>query len=61
MASQLLLVEQNASLALAMSDYAYVLENGKIVLDGPSAELQQDKDIKNFTSVPAQPKRISVK
>ena len=40
-----LLVEQNASLALAMSDYAYVLENGKIVLDGPSAELQQDKDI----------------
>ena len=43
-----LLVEQNASLALAMSDYAYVLENGKIVLDGPSAELQQDKDIQEF-------------
>ena len=43
-----LLVEQNASLALAMSDYAYVLENGKIVLDGPSSELQQDKDIQEF-------------
>ena len=43
-----LLVEQNASLALAMSDYAYVLENGKIVLDGLSSELQQDKDIQEF-------------
>ena len=42
-----LLVEQNAS-CVAMSDYAYVLENGKIVLDGPSAELQQDKDIQEF-------------
>lgn len=43
-----LLVEQNASLALSMSDYAYVLENGKVVLDGPSAQLKEDKDIQEF-------------
>ncbi len=43
-----LLVEQNAALALSMSDYAYVIENGKIVLDGPSKELEKDSDIQEF-------------
>jgi branched-chain amino acid transport system ATP-binding protein len=31
-----LLVEQNAALALEIADYAYVMENGRIVLDGAS-------------------------
>ncbi len=38
----ILLVEQNARAALAVSDYAYVLELGQIALQGPSAELSQD-------------------
>ena len=38
----LLLVEQNARLALKVSDFAYVLERGRIVLEGPSRELAAD-------------------
>ena len=38
----ILLVEQNARLALAVSDYAYVVERGRLVLEGPSRELEQD-------------------
>lgn len=38
----ILLVEQNAHLALASSTYAYVIETGSIVLQGPSAELRSD-------------------
>jgi branched-chain amino acid transport system ATP-binding protein len=38
----ILLVEQNARLALAVSDYAYVIERGELVLEGPSAQLAQD-------------------
>ncbi len=41
----LLLVEQNASLALKVSDYAYVLETGHIHLEGPSAELKNRPEI----------------
>lgn len=41
----LLLVEQNASLALKVSDYAYVLETGYIQLEGPSAELKNRPEI----------------
>ncbi|HBD07082.1 MAG TPA: ABC transporter ATP-binding protein [Syntrophobacteraceae bacterium] len=37
-----LLVEQNANLALAASSYAYVMESGSIVLEGPSAELRSN-------------------
>jgi len=37
-----LLVEQNARLALGISDYGYVLERGALVLEGPSADLAQD-------------------
>ena len=44
----ILLVEQNASLALELADYGYVLENGKIVTDGPSGELAADEDIREF-------------
>jgi len=38
----ILLVEQNARLALQVSDYAYVLERGRIALEGPSKELSAD-------------------
>ena len=43
-----LLVEQNADLALDLASYGYVMENGKIVLDGSSAELREDRDIREF-------------
>ena len=38
----ILLVEQNARLALAVSDHAYVVERGRLVLEGPSRELEKD-------------------
>jgi len=42
----LLLVEQNARAALAVSEHAYVLERGQIVLDGPARDLAQDERLK---------------
>ncbi len=44
----MLLVEQNAFVALSISEYAYVMENGRIVLDGASAKLRENEDIKEF-------------
>ncbi len=41
----ILLVEQNANLALDISSYAYVLETGKILLEGPSAKLKADPQV----------------
>lgn len=46
--TSILLVEQNAKAALAIADYAYVMENGRIVLDGPSEKLANNEDIKEF-------------
>ncbi|MBL4636402.1 MAG: ABC transporter ATP-binding protein [Kofleriaceae bacterium] len=43
-----LLVEQNAAMALDVASEAYVMENGKIVLHGESEELRQDKDVQEF-------------
>ena len=43
-----LLVEQNAALALDIADHGYVLENGRIVLEGPAESLRQNSDIKEF-------------
>jgi branched-chain amino acid transport system ATP-binding protein len=43
-----LLVEQNAALALDIADHGYVMENGRIVLDGPAETLRQNSDIKEF-------------
>lgn len=43
--STILLVEQNARVALKIADYGYVLENGKIVIEGPAEELQKDESI----------------
>ena len=42
----ILLVEQNANMALSISDRAYVLETGKIVMDGPADELMGNEDVK---------------
>lgn len=42
----ILLVEQNAKMALSIADYAYVLETGKITLEGPASELLNNPDIK---------------
>ena len=44
----ILLVEQNARIALEVADYAYVMENGRIVLDGSAAQLKENEDIKEF-------------
>ncbi|MEI6345348.1 MAG: ABC transporter ATP-binding protein [Verrucomicrobiota bacterium] len=41
----MLLVEQNASLALRVSDYAYVLETGRIHLEGPSVEIKNRPEV----------------
>jgi branched-chain amino acid transport system ATP-binding protein len=43
-----LLVEQNAALALDIADHGYVMENGRIVLEGPADTLRQNSDIKEF-------------
>jgi branched-chain amino acid transport system ATP-binding protein len=43
-----LLVEQNATMALSVAEHGYVLENGKVVLDKPASELLADDDIREF-------------
>jgi branched-chain amino acid transport system ATP-binding protein len=43
-----LLVEQNAAVALDVASYGYVLETGKIVQDGPTDRLKQDEDVREF-------------
>jgi branched-chain amino acid transport system ATP-binding protein len=43
-----LLVEQNAQVALDMADYAYVMENGRVVLDGTPERLRAHQDVREF-------------
>ena len=43
-----LLVEQNATLALAIADHGYVMENGRIVLEGSGEKLRSNSDIREF-------------
>ena len=43
-----LLVEQNARIALQIAHYGYVMDQGKIVLDGPAGELSQNEDVREF-------------
>ena len=43
-----LLVEQNANVALSIARYGYVLENGRVVMEGPGDKLQENKDIREF-------------
>ncbi|WP_137390002.1 ABC transporter ATP-binding protein [Rhodoligotrophos defluvii] len=43
-----LLVEQNAQLALSVASYGYIMENGRIVLDGPAERLSSNADVQEF-------------
>jgi len=44
----ILLVEQNANLALAIADYGYIMEGGRVVLDGHPERLRANEDVKEF-------------
>ena len=44
----ILLVEQNANLTLGVADYAYIMENGRIVLEGNPADLRENADVREF-------------
>ena len=44
----IVLVEQNANMALQIAHYGYVMENGKIVMEGKSSELIENPDVKEF-------------
>ncbi len=44
----ILLVEQNARMALSVASFGYVMEQGKVVLDGTAAELADNEDVKEF-------------
>jgi branched-chain amino acid transport system ATP-binding protein len=43
-----LLAEQNTNVALRFADYGYILENGRVVMDGDARELAQNEDVKEF-------------
>jgi branched-chain amino acid transport system ATP-binding protein len=43
-----LLAEQNTNMALRYADYGYILENGRIVMDGEAAALRENADVKEF-------------
>jgi len=43
-----LLIEQNAAMALSIADHGYVMETGRIVLDKPAAALLRDEDVREF-------------
>ncbi|HAR98765.1 MAG TPA: ABC transporter ATP-binding protein [Syntrophus sp. (in: bacteria)] len=44
----ILLVEQNANVALSIAHYGYIMETGRIVMEGPSDVLRENRDIKEF-------------
>lgn len=44
----ILLVEQNANMALKIAEHGYVMESGKIVMDSPAAKLREDEDVREF-------------
>jgi branched-chain amino acid transport system ATP-binding protein len=44
----ILLVEQNARMALQAASYGYIMESGKVVLDGTAEELVNNEDVKEF-------------
>jgi len=44
----ILLVEQNAQLALSIASWGYVMENGQVVLDGPASEVRENRNIREF-------------
>ena len=54
-----LLAEQNTNIALRYSDYGYILENGRIVMDGEAKALRENEDVKEFCLGVAEGKRKS--
>ena len=44
----LLIVEQNTRVALELADYGYVMESGRIVLEGASSSLKTNEDVREF-------------
>lgn len=46
--TSVLLVEQNAAMALSIANHGYVLETGRVVMDKPAAALREDDDVKEF-------------
>ncbi len=44
----ILLVEQNVRAALGIADYGYVMENGRVVLEGPAEKLKDNEDVQEF-------------
>jgi len=46
--TSILVVEQNVRVALEVAEYGYVMENGRVVLDGPATKLKDNEDIKEF-------------
>jgi branched-chain amino acid transport system ATP-binding protein len=54
-----LLAEQNANMALKYASYGYILENGRVVLDGQAAALRENEDVKEFYLGVAEGKRRS--
>jgi branched-chain amino acid transport system ATP-binding protein len=44
----ILLAEQNTNVALRYAHYGYILENGRVVLDGDAAQLRENEDVKEF-------------
>lgn len=43
-----LLAEQNTNIALRYADFGYILENGRIVMDGRASDLKNNEDVKEF-------------
>jgi branched-chain amino acid transport system ATP-binding protein len=43
-----LLAEQNTNMALKYADYGYIMESGRVVMDGQAAELRDNEDVKEF-------------
>ncbi len=43
-----LLAEQNTNMALKYADYGYILENGRVVMDGEGKSLAENEDVKEF-------------
>jgi branched-chain amino acid transport system ATP-binding protein len=46
--TSVLLIEQNANMALSIASHAYVMETGKLVMDGPAQKLLEDEDVQEF-------------
>ena len=46
LAANLALLEQNAALALDLADHAYLIETGRLVMEGPAQQLRDDENIR---------------